>query len=60
MIGPGLDEDLSIKPMTATRLRLANGREVVAGLSLAYMQLLDRDGVFPVVIMGLQSHYWVS
>ncbi|WP_048056840.1 aspartyl protease family protein [Vulcanisaeta moutnovskia] len=52
VIGPSLAKDLGIKPITSIRLRLADDdREVIAGLSLAYMKFLDRDGVFPVVIM---------
>ena len=51
VIDPELAKDLGIKPMTTIRLKLADGREVTAGLSLAYMRFLDRDGVFPVVIM---------
>ncbi|GAB6948297.1 hypothetical protein JCM16161A_24270 [Vulcanisaeta sp. JCM 16161] len=51
VINPNLAEDLGIKPMASIRLRLADGREIAASLSLAYMRFLDRDGVFPVIIL---------
>lgn len=44
-------EELGIKPYAKTRLTLAGGRSVEAGVSLAYMKILDRDGVLPVAIL---------
>ena len=50
-IPPSLAERLDIKPIVDTELMLADKRKAKASLSLAYLKLLDREGIFPVAIM---------
>jgi predicted aspartyl protease len=47
-----LAEELDIKPLAKTRLLIADSRKVTVNISLAYFRVLDRDGVFPVVLMN--------
>ncbi|MEM4430627.1 MAG: aspartyl protease family protein [Thermofilaceae archaeon] len=51
VIPPPVAEELGIKPYARTRLTLADKRVVEAGVSLAYMKILDREGVLPVAIL---------
>ena len=39
------------KPGGKSELRLADNRSVEAGITIAYIKLLDRDGILPVAIM---------
>jgi predicted aspartyl protease len=40
-----------LEALAEVELLLADGRRVRAGVSLAYFKILDRDGVFQVVLM---------
>jgi clan AA aspartic protease len=51
VIPPALAEELKIKAVERAELILADKRRVEAGITVAYMKLLDRDGVLPVAIM---------
>jgi len=51
VIPSALAEELKIKAVEKTELILADKRRVEAGITVAYMKLLDRDGVLPVAIM---------
>jgi len=42
---------LGIEAVEKTELRLADNRSVEAGITVAYIKLLDRDGILPVAIM---------
>lgn len=53
VIPAAIAEELGIKPYARTRLTLADGRSIEAGVSLAYMKILDGDEVLPVVILEL-------
>jgi clan AA aspartic protease len=52
-IPPKLAEELNIKPMAKTKLTLADKRVVEAGISLAYIKILDREGVFSIAILDV-------
>jgi len=47
-----LAKELGIEPLAKTRLLIADSREVTVNISLAYFRVLDREGVFPVVLMN--------
>lgn len=44
-------ERFNIKPLAEVELVLANSKRVKAGVSLAYFKIMDREGVFQVVLM---------
>jgi predicted aspartyl protease len=46
-----LAKELDIEPLAKTRLLMADSREATVNISLAYFRVLDREGVFPVVLM---------
>jgi clan AA aspartic protease len=46
-----LAKELGIEPLAKTRLLMADDREATVNISLAYFRVLDREGVFPVVLM---------
>lgn len=48
-----LAKELGIKPLAKAKLVLANKQEVEADISLAYIKILDREGVFQVAIMDV-------
>jgi len=47
----GLAREYGLEALAEVELLLADGRRVRAGVSLAYFRVLDRDGVFQVVLM---------
>lgn len=51
ILPPKLAKELGIEAYRRTELTLADKRIVEAGMSLAYMKLIDREGVLPVAIM---------
>jgi len=48
-----LAEELGIKSVAKTKLTLADKRIVEAGISLAYIKILDRDGIFNIALMNV-------
>ncbi|MEM3766109.1 MAG: aspartyl protease family protein [Candidatus Bathyarchaeia archaeon] len=52
-IPPELAEELSIKSIATMKLMLADKRIVEAGISLAYIKILDREGIFNIAIMDV-------
>ena len=52
-IPPELAEELGIKSAATTKLVLADKRTVEAGVSLAYIKILEREGIFNVAIMDV-------
>ena len=44
-------EKFNIKPLAEVELVLANSKRVKVGVSLAYFKIMDREGVFQVVLM---------
>jgi clan AA aspartic protease len=46
-----LAKELGIEPLAKTKLLMADNREATVNISLAYFRVLDREGVFPVVLM---------
>ena len=52
-IPPELAEELGIKSAVTTKLVLADKRVVEAGISLAYIKILEREGIFNVAIMDV-------
>ena len=46
-------DELGVKPMARTRVLMADGRTVEVDVSLAYVKILDREGVFQVVILDV-------
>jgi aspartyl protease family protein len=52
-IPPKLAEELGIKSMARTKLTLADKRVAEAGISLAYVKILDREGIFNIAIMDV-------
>lgn len=52
-IPPKLADELNLKAFLETELTLADGRRVRAGITLAYIKLLDRGGVFPLAIISV-------
>jgi len=46
-----LARKLGIEAIEKTELTLADNRNVEAGVTVAYIKLLDRDGILPVAIM---------
>jgi len=51
ILPPSLAKELGIMAQLTTELTLADKCIVKAGMSLAYMKLLDREGVLPVAIL---------
>ncbi|MCP8313685.1 MAG: hypothetical protein H3Z53_04850 [archaeon] len=51
VLPPSLAKELGIVAQLTTELTLADKRIVKEGMSLAYMKLLDREGVLPVAIL---------
>ncbi len=51
IIPPALAEKLSIKAVEVAELTLADKRKVMAGVTVAYIKLLDREGILPIAIM---------
>ena len=51
VISPGLAEKLGIKAVGEAELTLADKRKVKAGITIAYMKFLDREGMLPIAIM---------
>jgi len=51
VIPPAAAKELGVEVYKTTSLTLADKRQVEAGIGLAYMKFLDRDGVLPVAIM---------
>lgn len=49
-IPPKLAKELSIEPMARTKLTLADKRTLEVDTSLAYIKLLDREGVLQIAI----------
>jgi predicted aspartyl protease len=47
----GLAREYGLDALAEVELLLADGGRVKAGVSLAYFRVLDRDGVFQVVLM---------
>lgn len=52
IIPPSAAKELGVEAYQTAPLTLADKRQVEAGISLAYMKFLDRDGVLPVAIMA--------
>jgi len=52
-IPPEIAKELGIKSAATTKLMLADKRVVEAGISLAYVKILDRDGIFNIAIMDV-------
>jgi predicted aspartyl protease len=46
-----LAKELGIEPLAKTRLLMTDNREAAVNISLAYFRVLDREGIFPVVLM---------
>jgi clan AA aspartic protease len=44
-------EEFNIKPLAEVELILANGKRTKADVSLAYFKIMDREGVFQVVLV---------
>ncbi|MEM2893986.1 MAG: aspartyl protease family protein [Candidatus Bathyarchaeia archaeon] len=53
VIPPNLAKELNIKSVATTKLMLADKRIVEAGISLAYIKILERDGIFNIAIMDV-------
>ncbi|MEM1994432.1 MAG: retroviral-like aspartic protease family protein [Nitrososphaerales archaeon] len=53
MIPPQLAKELGIKSVVTTKLMLANKRVAEAGISLAYVKILEREGIFNIAIMDV-------
>ena len=51
IIPPAAAKELGLEVYKTASLTLADKRRVEAGISLAYMKFLDRDGVLPVAVM---------
>jgi len=51
IIPPTLAERLHVKAVEVTELTLADKRRVMAGVTVAYIKLLDREGILPIAIM---------
>jgi len=51
IIPPALAKELAITATAKTKLTLADKRLVEAQISLAYIKILDRDGILPVAII---------
>jgi len=53
VIPPRLAGAMGLEPQETTVLTLADKRTVEAGITVAYIKLLDRDGVLPVAILDV-------
>jgi clan AA aspartic protease len=53
VIPPSIAKELSVEPLAKTEIVLADGRRVGVDISLAFFRVLDREGIFPVIIMDL-------
>jgi len=51
VIMPNLARELGLEAQEISELTLADKRTVQAGVTVAYMKLLDREGVLPIAIM---------
>lgn len=51
ILPPSLAKELGIVAQFTTELTLADKRVIKAGLSFAYMKLLERDGMLPIAIL---------
>lgn len=52
-IPPKLARELGIEALAKTELTLAEKRVVEAGVSLAYIKILEREGVFQIAIVDV-------
>ena len=52
-IPPKLAKELDIEPIAKTKLTLADKRTLEVNTSLAYIKLLDREGVLQIAIMDV-------
>jgi clan AA aspartic protease len=52
-ISPKMAKEMGIEPMKRTKVMLADRRDIEVDVSLAYIKVLNREGVFQVVIMGV-------
>ncbi|MEM3430476.1 MAG: aspartyl protease family protein [Candidatus Bathyarchaeia archaeon] len=51
VLTPSLAKRLGLEAQEVSELTLADKRVVQAGVTVAYMRLLDREGVLPIAIM---------
>ena len=51
IVPSALARRLGIEAVGEAELRLADGRSVKAGVTVAYIKLMDRDGMLPAAIM---------
>jgi len=51
IVPPDLAKGLDIQPSARTRVTLADKRMVEVDVSLAYIKVLDREGIFLIAIM---------
>jgi len=51
IVPPTLAKELGIQPSARTKLTLADKRVVEADVSLAYIKVLDREGIFLIALM---------
>ncbi|MGQ9469819.1 MAG: aspartyl protease family protein [Nitrososphaerales archaeon] len=51
VVSPSLAKELKLETLATTKVTLANGKSAEAGISVAYIKLLDREGEFMVWIM---------
>ncbi|MEM0481966.1 MAG: aspartyl protease family protein [Nitrososphaerota archaeon] len=51
IVPPGLAAELGLEPQEIASLVLADSRTVEAEITVAYIKLLDREGVVPVAIL---------
>jgi predicted aspartyl protease len=47
-----LAKDLGIEPLARTEIVIAGGRKIGVDVSLAYFRVLDREGIFSVILMN--------
>ena len=51
VIPPNIAKELGIEPLAKTEIVLADGRRASVDVSLAIFKVLDREGIFPIIIM---------
>jgi len=51
IVPPTLAKELGIQPSARTKLTLADKRVIEADVSLAYIKVLDREGVFLIALI---------
>jgi len=51
IVPPIIAKELGIQPSAKTKLTLADKRVVEADVSLAYIKVLDREGIFLIALM---------